>query len=203
MWRRFPTGDDRILTSSASLGNFDVLTFAHLYVLTFTREARLHRPSTIPRPLPHGRGSVCSFRRFDFSAFRRFPRPEFRKCFIHRMLRSNRFIEASAVQVLIKTARWRLTRRSELLKYVARPGGCKRNAAALGTRCSLTIEEVDAGPPSVIEFGLLRDRSQPLGGLWYCGNEPLVLTSRVAVRRLCGRGSGGTVPRNLKRWKSD
>ena len=126
-----------------------------------------------------------------------------RKCFIHRTLRSNRFVEASVVQVLIKTGLGRLTRRSELLKYVARPGGCKRNAAALGTRCSLTIEEVDAGPPSVTELGLLRVRSQQLGGLWYCGHQPLVLTSRVAVRRLCRRGSGGTVPRNLKRWNSD
>jgi len=103
----------------------------------------------------------------------------------------------------MKTVVTRLTHRSEPLKYAARPGGCKRNTATLGTRCSLTIEEVDAGPPSVIELGFLRVRSQELGGLWYCGHQPLVLTSRAAVKRLCGRGSGGTVPRNLKRWNSD
>ena len=57
----------------------------------------------------------------------------------------------------------RLTRRGEELKYAARPGGCK-HIAVLGTRCSLTIEEVDAGPPSEIELGFLRVRSHHSAG---------------------------------------
>ena len=89
------------------------------------------------------------------------------------------------------------------VKVRGSPRWVQAQGGSTGTRCSLTIEEVDASPPSAIELGFLRVRSQQLGGLWYCGNEPLNPTSRVAVRRLCGRGSGGTVPRYLKRWKSD
>jgi len=128
----------------------------------------------------------------------------FRNYRFHKELHSDELpLDAFLPEELRKSVVTRLTPRSEGVKYAARPSGCKRKAAVLGTRCSLTIEEVDAGPPSVIGLGFLRVRSQQLGGLWYCGNQPLIPTSRVAVRRLCGRGSGDPVPRNLKRWKSD